>query len=79
MKQDNLIIFHPSNKEEIEALKAFAKALKIKFEVAKDKPYDPEFVKKIQESRKQAREGKTVKMPRLPACPVGTAGGQGFG
>lgn len=62
METNNLIIFHPSTKEEIAALKAFAKALKIKFEVANDKTYDPEFVKKIQKSRKQAREGKTVKL-----------------
>lgn len=62
MKVDNLIIFHPSNKEELEALKAFAKALKIKFEVAKEKEYNKDFVEKIQESRKQAKEGKTVQI-----------------
>ena len=47
---------------QIEALKAFMKALKIKFEMSKEKPYDSEFVNKIQESRKQAKEGKTVKI-----------------
>jgi uncharacterized membrane protein (DUF106 family) len=62
MKADNLVIFHPSNKEELEALKAFAKALKIKFEIAKEKEYDKGFVEKIQESRKQVKEGKTVQI-----------------
>ncbi|MGC9344721.1 MAG: DUF2683 family protein [Bacteroidales bacterium] len=35
---------------------------KIKFEVTQDSPYDPEFVAKIKNSRKQAAEGKTVKI-----------------
>jgi hypothetical protein len=35
------------------------KTLKIKFEVY---PYNPEFVDKIEKSRKQAQEGKTVKI-----------------
>ena len=40
----------------------FAKALKMKFEVTREESYDPDFVAKIQESRQQAREGKTVKV-----------------
>jgi hypothetical protein len=43
-------------------IKAFFGALRIKFEVAKDSPYDPEFVAKIESCRKQAAEGKTVKI-----------------
>lgn len=62
MKADNKIIFYPSSRKEIDALKAFAKALKIKFEVSKEKPYNPEFVKNILESKKQANEGKTVQI-----------------
>ena len=42
--------------------KADAEALKIKFEVTQESPYNPEFVAKIQKSRKQAQEGKTVKI-----------------
>ena len=39
------------------------KALKIKFEVGKEeKPYDSEFVTKIQKSQKQLREGKSTKI-----------------
>jgi hypothetical protein len=56
------IIVHPSNEQEMSVIKAFFEALKIKFEVAKDSPYDPEFVDKIEKSRKQAAEGKTVKI-----------------
>jgi len=47
---------------QIEALKAVMKALKIKFEVAKHVPYNSEFVAKIEESRQQAKDGKTVKI-----------------
>lgn len=52
----------PTDTSQIEALKAFMKALKIKFEVSEEASYDPEFVAKIQKSRKQAIEGKTVKI-----------------
>lgn len=56
------IIAHPANAQEMSVIKAFFEALKIKFEVAKDSPYDPEFMDKIEKSRKQASEGKTVKI-----------------
>ncbi|MFO0322602.1 MAG: DUF2683 family protein [Bacteroidota bacterium] len=62
MKTQNVLIAHPTNANELGVIKAFFEALKIKFEVAKDSPYDAEFVKKIQKSRKQAAEGKTVKI-----------------
>jgi len=58
------IIIHTENKEQENALKAFAKALKMKFEVSEDKPYDPEFVEKIQESRQQAKEGKVTRVKK---------------
>jgi hypothetical protein len=61
MKIQNIIV-HPSNEQEMSVIKAFFEALKIKFEVVKDSPYDPEFVAKIKKSRKQAAEGKTVKI-----------------
>jgi cytochrome c len=53
---------HSVDSHQIDAIKAFMKALKIKFEVAKDSPYDAEFVKKVENSRKQADEGNTVKI-----------------
>lgn len=57
---------------QIEALKAFMKALKIKFELSKgeeESPYNPEFVKKIQqgdEDRKSGR-GRTMTLDELDA------------
>lgn len=62
MKAQNVLIAHPSNANELSVIKAFFEALKIKFEVAQDSPYNTEFVNKIQKSRKQAAEGKTVKI-----------------
>ena len=60
VKSNNLIIFHPSSSEEAKALKAFAKALKIKFEIAEKKPYKNDFVEKIKRSKKEHKEGKDV-------------------
>jgi hypothetical protein len=56
------IIVHPANDEEANVIKAFFKALKIKFEILSESEYDPEFVSKIEKSRKEAAEGKTVKV-----------------
>lgn len=62
MKKENTFIVRPETTEQENALKAFVKALKMKFEVAEDPSYAPEFVEKIQESRKQANNGETVTM-----------------
>lgn len=62
MELKSTFIVHPETTEQENALKAFIKALKIKFEVSKEEPYDPEFVAKIKESRQQAREGRTVQL-----------------
>lgn len=59
---NSTVIIHTENKEQENALKAFAKALKMKFEVAKDKPYDPEFVDKILQGDKDITDGKGIKM-----------------
>lgn len=59
MKTQNTLIAHPETTEELKALKAFMEALKIRFE---ESSYDPDFVAKIQESRQQAKEGKTVQV-----------------
>lgn len=49
---------------QIEALKAFMKALKIKFEVSKEteSPYNSDFVKKIQKGDEDLKKGEGVKM-----------------
>jgi hypothetical protein len=64
MKTENTFIIHPETTEQENALKAFIKALKIKFEVSKEKPYDPDFVAKIKESRQEAKEEKTTRVEK---------------
>jgi len=60
MQTENIFIVHPANAEQVNALKAFVKALKIKFEEASPKAYNPEFVAKIQKSKKEFDEGKFI-------------------
>lgn len=64
MKTENTFIIRPETIEQENALKAFIKALKIKFEVSKEKPYDPDFVAKIKESRQQVKEGQTTRVEK---------------
>lgn len=67
MSTRNIIIAQPATDEQVNALKAFMKALKIKFEITSEKPYNPEFVAKIQESREQVKRGEytTIKTEDL--------------
>lgn len=51
------LIVHPKNKEQLAALKAFIKALKIDFTTEKS-PYNPEFVKEVLESIEERKAGK---------------------
>jgi hypothetical protein len=60
MKTQNILIAHPSNEQELNTIKAFFEALKIKFEVAGNLPYDPEFVAKIERGREDYRSGKGI-------------------
>lgn len=55
------VIANPANKEQLDAIKAFMKALKVDFKVEKS-PYDPEFVAKIEKSRQEIKEGKGVRI-----------------
>ncbi|WP_417608681.1 DUF2683 family protein [Owenweeksia hongkongensis] len=64
MKTENTFIIHPETKEQENALKAFIKALKMKFEISEGKNYDSEFVAKVEESRHQAYDGKTTKVDK---------------
>ena len=62
-KMENITIkAQPADLSQLEAIKAFMKALKIKFEVTKVEPYDPEFVKKIAQGDKDFKEGKGRKV-----------------
>lgn len=62
MKTSDILIVHPDSDDKFEALKAFMKALKIKFEIKKEKAYNPEFVAKIEKSRKDFKNGKGRKI-----------------
>ena len=46
------LIMHPETKEQLNALKAIAKALKISVETSKS-PYNPEFVAEIKKAEKR--------------------------
>ncbi|MFM2393583.1 MAG: hypothetical protein RLZZ546_1565 [Bacteroidota bacterium] len=64
MKVQDRIIVHPSNEEQVKVLKAFLDALKIRFEFSKDEAYNPEFVAKILESKKQVKEGNVTRVKK---------------
>ena len=59
------LIIH-TEKEKLTALKSFLEEMNITFKVKKpkskkeDRPYDPEFVKKILERTESAKQGNTV-------------------
>ena len=52
---------YPDNSSKIDALKAFMKALNIKFELQKEASYDPEFVEMIQQADIDIKQGKGKK------------------
>ena len=64
MKAQNVLIAHPENEEQINTLKVVMNAMKIKFEISKKEEYNPEFVAKIQRSRKQYEEGKFISLDK---------------
>lgn len=57
MKTSNIFIAHPQTNEQTSALKAFMKALNIKFEITQSNPYNLEFLAKIKNSELQIAEG----------------------
>jgi len=64
MKTINITAY-TEDASQVEALKAFMKALKIKFELTKEKdPYNPEFVENVLESRQQAKSGKVTRVKK---------------
>jgi hypothetical protein len=60
MKTQNILIARPGNEQEMNTILAFFKALKIKFEIAKDIPYNAEFVAKIERGRDDFKNGKGI-------------------
>jgi len=57
MKTENIIIVHPQTDDQMNAIKAFMKALKIKFEVSNKSTYNDDFVAKIEKSKKEFESG----------------------
>jgi hypothetical protein len=53
---------YTSDISQVEALKAFMKALKIKFEVSKSEPYDIGFVEKVLQGDADFKAGKGKKV-----------------
>jgi hypothetical protein len=53
------LIAYPANKEQLNALKAFMKAMKVDFKVEKSR-YNAGFVAKIEQSRQEIKQGKGV-------------------
>jgi hypothetical protein len=66
MQTINITAYTEDNSQ-IEAVKAVMKALKIKFEISEEKPYNPEFVAEIKRSEADFKNGKftTVKVEDL--------------
>ena len=60
MKMQDIFIARPKSQEQINALKAFMKALKIKFDITESEVYDPEFISKIEQSKEQYHNGEYV-------------------
>jgi hypothetical protein len=57
MKIQEVITVHPKTDEQLNALKAFMQAFKIKFKVSKEESYNDDFIEKIIESKKQIESG----------------------
>lgn len=67
MQVDNIFIVHPSNSEQVNALKAFITALNIKFEIASPTEaglYKPDFVSKIIKSKKEFAKNKFTRVKK---------------
>jgi len=61
MKSDSIFIIQPDNQEQEDELKAFVKALKLKFEIQKENSYNPDFIKKLKSGEQDLKEGKGKK------------------
>ena len=60
MKTQDIFIARPKSQEQVNALIAFMKALKIKFDITENDIYDPEFISKIVQSKEQYHNGEYV-------------------
>lgn len=56
------LILEPQNKRDFEAIKALADALKIPISKSSEMPYNAEFMKELEESERQIKQGKFHKI-----------------
>jgi len=61
MKNHNIIV-HPANEQELNVIKAFFEALKIKFEVAEKSPYNSDVVDKVLQGKTDIEDGKGISL-----------------
>jgi hypothetical protein len=64
MKANEVIVVHPKNLAQLEALKTFMEAFKIDFKVHDEQDYHPAFINKIKASRKQAKNGEVTRVKK---------------
>ena len=64
MNPPTVFIAKPKTNEQINALKAFMQALKIKYDVADENTYSSEIVDKIEESREQYKKGEYISIDK---------------
>ena len=62
MQASNIFIAHPINVEQENVLKVLFEALKIKFEVAKESPYNEDFVNMVLQAEDSIKQGKGKKV-----------------
>jgi hypothetical protein len=64
------LLVYPEKKKDLQAVKAFLKALNIRFEAKTEPLYDPALVAEIEQSKKDIAHGKGVKMDIKDLFPV---------
>lgn len=55
------LIVHPDTKEQLAAIKAVLKALKVNFD-KKESPYNSEFIKTMKEAEEDVKAGRTTEI-----------------
>lgn len=58
------LIVEPKSRKQLNAIKAFLKALDVSFRKEEDSPYNPEFVARIRKSEQQFEEGKVTRVTK---------------
>ena len=56
------LTINTESQEVLKAVKALLNGFQVSYEESKSSPYNPEFVAKIEKSRQEIREGKSVKI-----------------